>query len=73
MTELLISGSPIDDNGEGQESRLMCDELLQWLQAEKNQKESASLMQLINEAQRAGNHELLLRLLQQKQEMGKNN
>ena len=51
----------------------MCDELLQWLQAEKNQKESASLMQLINEAQRAGNHELLLRLLQKKQEMGKNN
>jgi len=73
VTELLISGSPIDDNGEGQESRLMCDELLQWLQAERKQKESASLMQLINEAQRAGNHELLLRLLQQKQEMGKNN
>ena len=73
VTELLIFGSPVNDDGELQEARQMCDELLLRLQAEKKQKESAALMQLINEAQRAGNQELLLKLLQQKQEMGKNN
>lgn len=72
VTELLISGSPVDDDGDVQESRLMCNELLQWLQAEKKQKENASVMQLIHEAQRVGDQELLLKLLQQKQEMGRN-
>lgn len=72
VTELLICGSPVNDDGETQQARQMCDELLRWLRAEKKQRESAVLMQRINEAQRGGNEELLMKLLREKQEMGKN-
>jgi len=71
VTKLLISGSPIRDNEEPQEARQMCDELLLWLRAERKQKESAVLMQRINEAQRGGDDELLMKLLEEKQKMGK--
>ncbi len=71
VTELLISGSPVNDDGEVQEARQMCDELLLWLRAERKQQENAMIMQRINEAQRAGNHELLMELLLLKQSMGK--
>jgi len=73
VTELLISGSPVNEDDDAQETRQMLDELLLWLRAEKKQKEGAVLMQCINEAQRVGDHDLLMKLLRQKQEMGKNN
>ncbi len=73
VTGLLIAGSPVVDSGEGEEARQMCDELLLWLQTEKKQKEGASLMHRINEAQESGDHELLMKLLQQKQNIGRNN
>ena len=71
VTELLISGSPFNDDGESRQARQMCDELLRWLRAEKKQREGAMLMQRINEAQRGGDDTLLMKLLQEKQEMGK--
>ncbi|MCL7486753.1 MAG: DNA primase [Desulfobulbaceae bacterium] len=72
VAELLIAGGQVNEDGGVQEARLMLDELLQWLRAEKKQKEGAALMQCINEAQRTGDHDLLMKLLRQKQEMGKN-
>lgn len=70
VTELLISGSQVVD--EGDSAREMCNELLQWIEGKKKQRDSSLLMEQIHAAQREGDHELLLKLLQQKQEMGKN-
>lgn len=70
VTELLISGSQISGDGD-EEAGKMCDELVQWLRGEKKQRDNRRLMQQINEAQRAGDQELLMELLKQKQEMGK--
>jgi len=73
VAELLIAGGQLDGDERGTSERLLCDELLAWLRGQQRQKDSADLMQRINEAQRSGDTELLMQLLQQKQEMGKNN
>lgn len=69
VTELLISGSQTVGGSEG--AREMCNELLAWLGKEKKQKQGGLLMQQIQAAQENGDQELLMKLLQQKQEMGK--
>jgi DNA primase len=69
VTELLISGSQIIEEGENLLD--MRDELLLWIESKKKQKDSGLLMEQINAAQEKGDHELLMKLLQQKQEMGK--
>ena len=69
VTELLISGSQIvADNVNDRE---MCDELIHWISHKKIQKNGSILLEQIHEAQKNGDHELLMKLLQQKQEMGK--
>lgn len=72
VAELLVHGSPGDGEGEDGWARQMCDELLGWLYEEKRIKRGASLLQRIKEAQEAGDDTLLMELLVQKQEMGKN-
>jgi hypothetical protein len=71
VAELLIAGSQAEEGEHVQGARRMCNELLSWLRTEQRQKESADLMQRINEAQHTGDTELLMTLLRQKQEMGK--
>ncbi len=73
VAELLIAGSPGSAEDPGQEARQMCSEVLRWLQAEMRQQEGAGLQEQINEAQRSGDTELLMKLLARKQEMGKMN
>ena len=72
VAELLIAGSQAEEGEHAQGARRMCDELLRWLRTELRQKESADLMRRINEAQHAGDTEVLMSLLRQKQDMGKN-
>lgn len=71
VAELLIAGSQAEEGEHVQGARRMCNELLLWLRMEQRQKESANLMRRINEAQHAGDSDLLMALLRQKQEMGK--
>lgn len=71
VAEMLIAGGTIETDGSEDKGRQMCDELLHWIAGQKQQQESAGLMQRINAAQRSGDTELLMELLRQKQEMGK--
>ena len=71
VAQLLITGYPLDSDEDEQGPRIMCNELLSWLQAQLNQRKGADLLQQINEAQQAGDQERLMKLLQLKQEMGK--
>jgi DNA primase len=76
VAELLISGDPgsaEDPEDPARQARQMCSEVLQWLQAEMRQKEGAGLQEQINDAQRSGDTELLMKLLARKQEMRKMN
>lgn len=73
VAELLIAGSQAEDGKGEQGPRQMCDELLVWLRMERRQRESADLLRRINEAQQAGDTEMLMVLLRQKQDIGKNN
>lgn len=73
VTELLIGGSPFADEAGDESPRRMCDEFLHWLTAERKQRERALLQHRINEAQRTGDTELLMKLLQEKLDMVQNN
>jgi len=72
VAELLVQGSPGDEEGEDDWARHMCDELLVWLHEEKKMRSGASLLHKIKEAQLAGDDVLVMKLLARKQEMGKN-
>lgn len=73
VAELLIAGGQSgEEEGNDDRGRRMCDELIAWLRAEQRQKQHADLLRRINEAQSAGDSELLMRLLRQKQDVGKN-
>lgn len=72
VTRLLVAGSQFAEGEDDQEARKLCDELMFWLRKEKIRIEGAALKEKINQAHKAGDHELLIQLLQQKQELGKN-
>lgn len=73
VAEVLILGNPGSMENDEQQARQMCDEMLQWLRMEMMQKDGAGLQEQINEAQRSGDTELVMKLLARKQEMGKMN
>lgn len=54
-----------------EDARTMCRELLDWLGRLRERQYGADLQEQINEAERTGNHELLMQLIIEKQEMGK--
>lgn len=72
VVERLIAGNQSGEEEDEDRGRRMCDELVAWLHRERQQKEHAELMRQINEAQHAGDNELLMQLLRQKQLCGKN-
>jgi DNA primase len=71
VAELLILGGACFCDAEGEQVAGMRDELLLWLQSEMNRKDGATLQKRIMKAQSAGDDELLMRLLAEKQAMGK--
>lgn len=73
VAELLILGSQENGEDSGQKVRQMCDEMLQWLQAEQNRKDGATLQEQIQQAQVSGDETLLMELIAQKQKMTKTN
>ena len=64
---------PIGESDNELQGRALCDELLAWLKTDRRQKHGANLQEQINEAQQAGDIELLLELLRKKQEVSKKN
>ena len=72
IADLLMHGltGGIDHEVEGRE---LCDELLAWLESVRRQRDGAILQEQINQAQQAGDTELLMELLRKKQEVAKKN
>jgi len=58
---------PEEDGG----PRIMCEELVRWLEKEKLQRQEAELLERIREAQAKGDSKLLMELLREKQECGR--
>lgn len=69
---LVAGGSSGEEEDSEERGRRMCQELIAWLRTEQRQKQHADLLRQISEAQHAGDSELLMRLLRQKQAVGKN-
>ncbi|BCO10220.1 hypothetical protein GF1_25960 [Desulfolithobacter dissulfuricans] len=73
VAEVLIRGVGTSDEEREQEARRFCDELLAWLESFRYRQNAAKLLAEINEAQRSGDRERLMILLEKKQEMSKKN
>jgi len=68
----LLTALPSHGGGEsGESDRDMIDELLCWLENERQRRDGASLQQRIADAERSGNIELLMQLLHEKQTLQK--
>jgi len=73
VAEVLIRGSWASDEEREQQARRFCDELLAWLESSRYRQDAARLQAEIDEAQRCGDRERLMMLLEKKQEMSKKN
>ncbi len=68
IADLLMRGA-VGDGETEPEGQALCNELLAWIKSVQVQQDRANLQKLINEAQQAGETELLLNLLREKQEV----
>jgi len=71
VARLLTRESSDIVNEDNQGGRSMCDELVKWLSTALGRQNCAELQQRIDQAESAGNTELVMTLLRQKQELGK--
>ena len=72
IVELLTRGSGAEqDPGIDNPGRHACDEILIWLQSIQRKRVGADLQQRIQEAERLGNIDMLMQLMQEKKEIGK--
>ncbi|MBM9536858.1 DNA primase [Desulfobulbus alkaliphilus] len=72
IVELLTRGTGTElDPGIDNPGRHACDEILVWLESIRCKRVGADLQQRIQEAERLGNIEMLMQLMQEKKEIGK--
>lgn len=72
IVDLLTRGSGAEqDPGIDNPGRYACDEILVWLETIRRKRAGADLQQRIQEAERLGNIDMLMQLMQEKKEIGK--